>query len=546
MTAFTLAHSVTLSLAVLDVVALPARLVETFVALSIVYVAAENFWVRDLRRRWWLAGLFGLVHGFGFASVLREYGLPRDALLPALAAFNAGVELGQIAVVLAVISAFAALRVGGPRREPNRRFMLGVSGAILAAGPLLERTSAARHPLARGTGVPLAVRDAPKWGGANVFSTLFVDKPAHLGPIFAGVRCNTNNNDVPAWPVHNMRESRMKSRITAVLAAVAAATLAAPVWADTTDVKTQSWVHVKKTGAHCKDDPNCMNRYHPAIKPVARAQPGQLIVFETRDALDSELNVSSQGKDLAAVDLNLVHPLTGPVYIEGAKRGDVLAITLVDIDPDEYGYTTIMPGFGFLRDLLPRALHRQLEAEPHGSGVRPGAGRGDSHEWLHGNGGGAARLSGGRRLGRARSTAGQAGGFALPPQPTGARPAEVCGPNGSHKDKCLRTIPPRENGGNMDVKQMVVGTTLLLPCYVDGCGLFVGDVHYAQGDGEVAGTAIEMGAKITVRTEIRKGMVAMISGGPHFEGGSQTQEARARPVPCPVGYPLKKAGDPPP
>ena len=71
-TAFTLAHSVTLSLAVLEVVTLPARLVETFVALSIVYVAAENFWVRDLRRRWWLAALFGLVHGFGFASLLRR------------------------------------------------------------------------------------------------------------------------------------------------------------------------------------------------------------------------------------------------------------------------------------------------------------------------------------------------------------------------------------------------------------------------------------------------------------------------------------------
>jgi hydrogenase/urease accessory protein HupE len=133
-TAFTLAHSVTLTLAVLDLVTLPAKLVETFVAVSIVYVAAENFWVRDLRRRWWLAGLFGLVHGFGFASVLRDYGLPRDALLPTLAAVNAGVELGQIAVVLGVISAFVALRVGGPGCEPNRRVLLGVSGAILLLG----------------------------------------------------------------------------------------------------------------------------------------------------------------------------------------------------------------------------------------------------------------------------------------------------------------------------------------------------------------------------------------------------------------------------
>jgi hypothetical protein len=133
-TAFTLAHAVTLSLAVLELVTLPARLVETVVALSIVWVAADNFRVRDIRGRWLLAGLFGLVHGFGFASVLRDYGLPRDALLPALAGFNLGVELGQIGVVLAVLLAFAALRVGGPGREPNPRFMLVLSGAILVLG----------------------------------------------------------------------------------------------------------------------------------------------------------------------------------------------------------------------------------------------------------------------------------------------------------------------------------------------------------------------------------------------------------------------------
>ena len=80
---------------------------------------------------------------------------------------------------------------------------------------------------------------------------------------------------------------------------------------------------------------------------------------------------------------------------------------------------------------------------------------------------------------------GEAGGIALPPEPTGAY-HQVFSPEGSNKAEVERTIPIRENGGNMDVKQMVVGTTLLLPCFIDGCGLFVGDVHYAQGDGEVA------------------------------------------------------------
>jgi hydrogenase/urease accessory protein HupE len=130
-TAFTVAHSLTLTLAVLEVLTLPQQLVEVLIALSVVYVAAENFFVRDIRHRWWLTFLFGLVHGFGFASVLRDYGIPRDALLPALAAFNLGVEVGQVVVVLAALVALTALAVGGLRREPDPRFVRLASGAIL-------------------------------------------------------------------------------------------------------------------------------------------------------------------------------------------------------------------------------------------------------------------------------------------------------------------------------------------------------------------------------------------------------------------------------
>jgi formamidase len=332
----------------------------------------------------------------------------------------------------------------------------------------------------------------------------------------------------------------------AVLAAVPLALAAFSASADTTDVKTQSRVVVKKMGAHCADDANCFNRYHPAIKPVLSAKPGQFITFETRDALDSDLKIDSVPKDVLAIDLNLVHPITGPISIEGAVRGDVLAVTLIDIEPDEYGYTTVVPGFGFLRDRFPEPyvanwkLTRVEATSDQLPGVRipfngfmgtvgvlPGVAEVDAWEARE------AQLA-------------KAGGVALPPQPVGALPAAVCGANGSHKDKCLRTIPPRENGGNMDVKQMVVGTTLLLPCFVDGCGLFIGDVHYAQGDGEVAGTAIEMGAKVTVRTEIRKGMASMMKAGPHFEGGSQLKKLEPDVFHATVAYPLKKAGEVPP
>ena len=344
---------------------------------------------------------------------------------------------------------------------------------------------------------------------------------------------------IPLFPENSMR------LIPTLLVAAAAAGFSQFVLADTTDVKTQSVVEVKKKGVHCEQDPNCFNRYHPAIKPVARAKPGQTIVVHTRDALDSNLNINSKPKDVTAIDLNLIHPMTGPIYIEGAKRGDVLAIKLIDINPDEYGYTTIIPGFGFLPDMFPTPFVanwklNRLEAVSEqmpgvripmngfmGSvGVMPG--EPEVEKWLARE----AQLA-------------KAGGVALPPEPTGARPPEVCGPNGSNKDKCLRTIPPRENGGNMDVKQMVAGTTLLLPCFVDGCGFFIGDVHYAQGDGEVAGTAIEMGAVVTVSTEIRKGMASLIKQ-PQFEGGSQIKKLEPDSFHATVGYPFKNAGEVPP
>ena len=334
-------------------------------------------------------------------------------------------------------------------------------------------------------------------------------------------------------------------RVSYALGAAVLCGFAGTAAADTTDVTWQTKVVLEKQGEHCVDDPNCFNRYHPAIPPAARAKPGDMIVLHTRDALDSDLNLDSVADDLAAVDLNLVHPMTGPVHIEGAERGDVIAVTLVDIEPDQYGYTVIVPGFGFLRDLYTEpylvnwkqsrthAVSDQMpgvkvpyEAFMGSVGVLPG--QPEVESWL------------------AREAAlGAAGGIALPPQPIGALPSAVCGPEGPHKDECLRTIPPRENGGNMDVQQMQVGTTLLLPCFVDGCGLFAGDVHYAQGDGEVSGTAIETGAVVTLSVEIRKGQGSVITG-PEVEGGTQIKEIEPSKFYQTIGLPLKAAGEVPP
>jgi hydrogenase/urease accessory protein HupE len=141
-TAFTLAHSVTLSLAVLGVVSLPSRWVEAIIAASIVYVAVENFFIRDVDKRWRLSFLFGLVHGFGFAGALRQFGLPDQAIVPALASFNLGVEIGQLAIVVTALSVLYVLdRVtGGGRRDP--RVVYVFSGLIFLLGMywLAERT----------------------------------------------------------------------------------------------------------------------------------------------------------------------------------------------------------------------------------------------------------------------------------------------------------------------------------------------------------------------------------------------------------------------
>src|SRR5499426_4682203 len=92
------------------------------------------------------------------------------------------------------------------------------------------------------------------------------------------------------------------------------------------------------------------NRWHPDIPPVVRVDPGDTVVMETRDALDGAITPGTTGADLHRVDLNLVHPLTGPVFVNGAEPGDLLEVHIVEITPQPFGFTVILPGFGFLRE----------------------------------------------------------------------------------------------------------------------------------------------------------------------------------------------------
>jgi hypothetical protein len=137
-TGFTLAHSVTLSLAALDVVTLPSALIEPAIALTIVYVAAENFFRHGIAGKWRGAFLLGLVHGFGFASVLQDVGFPQGALGWALAAFNVGVEVGQIVIVALVFPLLLLLDRLVTQRE---RVVYAGSAVIMGLGVfwLVER-----------------------------------------------------------------------------------------------------------------------------------------------------------------------------------------------------------------------------------------------------------------------------------------------------------------------------------------------------------------------------------------------------------------------
>jgi hydrogenase/urease accessory protein HupE len=131
--AFTVAHSITLSLAALNIVNPPSRIIEPAIALSIVYVGADNLMVRGGRdMRAWIAFAFGFIHGFGFANVLREMDLPRTALGWSLFSFNLGVEIGQLVVVVAVASVLAALR--SRSEAAGRQLALAGSIAVIVAG----------------------------------------------------------------------------------------------------------------------------------------------------------------------------------------------------------------------------------------------------------------------------------------------------------------------------------------------------------------------------------------------------------------------------
>ena len=240
------------------------------------------------------------------------------------------------------------------------------------------------------------------------------------------------------------------------------------------------------------------NRYHPDVAPLLEVEEGDEVVLETRDGVDGQIGPDTTVADLAHLDTGRIHPLTGPVFIKGAEPGDMIEIEFLDIIPQPTAFSSIVPGLGFLRDVMttPFVVHWTIKdgwaTAPEIPGVRiPGA----PFMGISGTAPSAQKL---KEWTEREQRCLDAGGFVIPPGEAGAIPTGRCGLEG------LRTLPPRENGGNFDVKQLTKGSKLLLPVFTKGALFSTGDGHFAQGDGEVCVTAVEMGATVAVRFKIHK------------------------------------------
>ena len=212
------------------------------------------------------------------------------------------------------------------------------------------------------------------------------------------------------------------------------------------------------------DDENVHSVWDNSLEPALTVEPGEVVQFECRDALDGQLGRDSTAEDVPQVSLDPVHPLTGPVYVEGAEPGDVLAVELLDFQHHGWGYTCFLPGEAGL-GLLPEEF------------PDPGL-----HVWdLEGDVGHFVN------------------GIEVPLDPFPGIAGVAPGEAGEHD-----TLPPRSVGGNVDIKHLTAGSTLYLPVEAEGALFSTGDCHAAQGDGEVCVTGVEAPMTVTARFDVRE------------------------------------------
>ena len=235
------------------------------------------------------------------------------------------------------------------------------------------------------------------------------------------------------------------------------------------------------------------NRWHPDVEPVATVRPGDVVSLEASLGTGDQIGRDSVHDDLLTLDFSQ-DLLAGPVYVEGADPGDILVVEMLEVEPEDFGFSAIIPGFGFLADVFPGPylLTWDLDGRHARSSELPGVaipadpfpgtiGVAPSRELLERTRRREDELA--SRLGLDMSQ------LSAPPVPATAADG-------------LGTLPPRETGGNLDIRHLSRGSRLLLPVHVSGALLSLGDIHFAQGEGEVCGSSIEIAAKVTFRVDV--------------------------------------------
>lgn len=205
------------------------------------------------------------------------------------------------------------------------------------------------------------------------------------------------------------------------------------------------------------------NKFSSAIPYQIKVPDGSIVEAFTKEATGGQLNINSTLEDFNKVDMDKVHTLTGPIYVEGAEAGDVLAVEILDLEPGDWGWTGMGPDFGF------------LAGENNASGFKT------------------------YKLDKENNIVNFAENIRIPLKPflgvIGVAP---------NTEEMLLTFPPRANGGNMDDPNIVKGVTVYLPVFVNGALLSVGDSHAVQGLGEVVGTAVECDMRALLRLSVIK------------------------------------------
>lgn len=268
------------------------------------------------------------------------------------------------------------------------------------------------------------------------------------------------------------------------------------------------------------------NRYHPDIPAAVHVRPGDTFRLDCREWFDGAIRNDDSADDIRDAPMSCVHALSGPVAIEGAQPGDLLIVDIVDVGPipqedsgplagQGWGYTGIFAkqnGGSFLVDQFPDAykavwdFRGQVATSRHVPGV---SFTGNTHPGLIATAPSAELLAKwNAREGELIATdPDRVPPLALPPEPQDAILGTLSGDEFDRvAGEAARTAPPRENGGNQDIKNLTKGTRVFYPVFVPGANLSVGDLHFSQGDGEITFCgAIEMGGFIDLHVDLIKG-----------------------------------------